>query len=84
MKIWVYIVIGVIALGLISYALSAVVGIVVWLALAAAVGALIVGALRMGSGGDKTIVVADKREERKLDSAAERALKELERKVDAK
>ena len=80
MKIWVYIVVGVIVLGILSWALSAVVGVVVWLALAAAVGAIVVGLLRVGLGGDDKVRSVDRREERRLDTAADRALKELEKK----
>jgi hypothetical protein len=80
MKLWVYILVGVAALMLIGYAVSAVVGVVVWLAIAAAIGALVVGVLRMTMSDAQKAIYADKRQERKLDSAADRALKDLEKK----
>ena len=79
MKLWVYIVVGVLALMVIGYAVSAVVGVVVWLAIAAAIGAVIVGFLRMSLGGADKALVTDRRQEKKLDTAADRALKDLER-----
>jgi uncharacterized protein YbjQ (UPF0145 family) len=80
LPVWVYILVGVVALILIGYAVSAVVGVVVWLAIAAAIGAVIVGQLRMSLGGSSKVLVTDRRQEKKLDSAADRALKELEKK----
>lgn len=80
MKLWVRLVIGAIVLFGVMYALSALVGMLFSLAVAGLILAGIVALISNATGGPKLRAPSGKTEKR-IDTAAERALKELERKV---
>lgn len=81
MRFWLYLIVGIAALLALGYVVSAVIGLLVWAVIAVVVGSVIVGLLKGGSSNRLALKSPGRREQKKIEQGADRALKELETKV---